>query len=233
MSSGVETTNSSRGFHYSNISIPQWNIDSIPDTENTLLDEKLDSKDLALTKTESKEEKEDAKEGETKKRRTLNDDMPWQTLVSYVDELTIGARRDSKGKYVDGVGTFPGFGKQKVPKVPSNCFPATFYDRLLSQIFPIGYNKAEFQMCLFGKMRTIQSRFRMDAFSYCSFSCSRHCRLWMVYPGADFRIQCHSMLWRHPLGRKSQTEKTTLLDKPCIFSDLHHRDVLQMGGFGV
>lgn len=100
----------------------------IPDTENTLLDEKLDSKDL--TKSESKEEKEESKE-ETKKRRTLNDDMPWQTLVSYVDELTIGARRDSKGKYVDGVGTFPAFGKQKVPKVPSNCFPATFYDRLL------------------------------------------------------------------------------------------------------
>lgn len=132
MSSGVETTNSSRGFHSSNSIFPQSNIQSIADTENTLLDEKLDSKDLVVTKSESKEEKEESKEGETKKKKTLNDDMPWQTLVSYVDELTIGARRDSKGKYVDGVSIFPKFGKQKVPKVPSNCFPATFYDRLVT-----------------------------------------------------------------------------------------------------
>lgn len=56
-------------------------------------------------------------------------DMPWQTLVSYVDELTVGGRRNSKGQFVDAMGTFPGFGKKKPPKVAPDCFPAKFYER--------------------------------------------------------------------------------------------------------
>ena len=53
---------------------------------------------------------------------------PWQTLVSYVDELTVGGRKNSQGQYVDAMGNFPGFGKQKEPKVPENCFPRQCYD---------------------------------------------------------------------------------------------------------
>lgn len=53
---------------------------------------------------------------------------PWQTLVSYVDELTVGGRKNSQGQFVDAVGNFPGFGKQKEPKVPENCFPRQCYD---------------------------------------------------------------------------------------------------------
>lgn len=53
---------------------------------------------------------------------------PWQTLVSYVDELTVGGRKNSKGQYVDAMGNFPGFGKQKEQKVPQDCFPKQCYD---------------------------------------------------------------------------------------------------------
>ncbi|XP_032520124.2 sodium channel protein 60E-like [Danaus plexippus] len=52
---------------------------------------------------------------------------PWQTLVSYVDELTVGGRKNSKGQYIDPMGKFPGFGKQKEPKVPQDCFPRQCY----------------------------------------------------------------------------------------------------------
>ncbi|KAJ8963979.1 hypothetical protein NQ314_005238 [Rhamnusium bicolor] len=54
---------------------------------------------------------------------------PWQTLVSYVDELTVGGRRNSKGHFIDGMGTFPGFGKKKPPRVAPDCFPSNFYER--------------------------------------------------------------------------------------------------------
>lgn len=54
---------------------------------------------------------------------------PWHALVSYVDELTIGGRRDSKGRYIDGLGTFPGFGRNKQRKVPQDCFPRQCYER--------------------------------------------------------------------------------------------------------
>lgn len=97
----------------------------ILDTENTILDGKSD-KEFTSTESEPKEEKEQDKFDKSKPN--LND-KPWQTLVSYVDELTVGGRRNSKGHFVDGMGNFPGFGKHKAPKVPSNCFPRTVYRR--------------------------------------------------------------------------------------------------------
>ncbi|RZF45624.1 hypothetical protein LSTR_LSTR010575, partial [Laodelphax striatellus] len=54
---------------------------------------------------------------------------PWLTLVSYVDELTVGGRRDSQGRYIDGLGTFPGFGNNKPVKMPQDCFPQHCYQR--------------------------------------------------------------------------------------------------------
>ncbi|XP_068620677.1 sodium channel protein 60E [Battus philenor] len=62
-------------------------------------------------------------------KRPDEEDMkhPWQTLVSYVDELTIGGRKNSKGQYIDAMGKFPGFGKRKEPKVPQDCFPRHCY----------------------------------------------------------------------------------------------------------
>ncbi|XP_070158073.1 sodium channel protein 60E isoform X1 [Polyergus mexicanus] len=61
-----------------------------------------------------------------------NDDMekrPWHALVSYVDELTVGGRRDSKGRYIDGMGSFPGFGRNKERREPLDCFPQHFYQK--------------------------------------------------------------------------------------------------------
>lgn len=57
---------------------------------------------------------------------------PWQTLVSYVDELTVGGRKNSKGEYADAMGNFPSFGKQKESKVPQDCFPRQCNDTYVS-----------------------------------------------------------------------------------------------------
>jgi voltage-gated cation channel len=67
---------------------------------------------------------------------------PWQTLVSYVDELTVGGRKNSKGQYADAMGKFPGFGKQKEPKVPQDCFPRQCYDTYVFKFYAseINYN---------------------------------------------------------------------------------------------
>lgn len=54
---------------------------------------------------------------------------PWHALVSYVDELTVGGRRDSKGKYIDGMGSFPGFGRNNRRKEPQDCFPRQCYQK--------------------------------------------------------------------------------------------------------
>lgn len=63
---------------------------------------------------------------------------PWQALVSYVDELTVGARKNSKGEYVDTMGKFPGFGKQKESKAPQDCYPRQCYDAyVLVQSIPL------------------------------------------------------------------------------------------------
>jgi Ion transport protein len=57
-----------------------------------------------------------------------NTGKPWNCLVSYVDDLTVGGRKNSKGEYNDPDG-FPGFGTKKEPKVPYDCFPKTCYER--------------------------------------------------------------------------------------------------------
>jgi hypothetical protein len=66
---------------------------------------------------------------EKQNNSTKTSKQPWQALASYVDELTVGGRRDSQGHYVDGMGTFPGFGHNKSVKVPQDCFPQHCYQR--------------------------------------------------------------------------------------------------------
>lgn len=53
---------------------------------------------------------------------------PWHCLVSYVDDITVGGRRNSQGEYNDPM-NFPGFGRNKSNKVPHDCFPRACYDR--------------------------------------------------------------------------------------------------------
>lgn len=55
-------------------------------------------------------------------------EKPWHCLVSYVDDLTVGGRRNSQGAYNDPM-TFPSFGQTKPPKVPDDCFPQKCYDQ--------------------------------------------------------------------------------------------------------
>lgn len=59
-----------------------------------------------------------------------NKKKPWITLVSYVDELTVGGRRDSKGNFEEtATPSFPGFGRNKRSKSPQACFPFSCYQR--------------------------------------------------------------------------------------------------------
>lgn len=58
-----------------------------------------------------------------------NKKKSWMALASYVDELTLGGRRDSKGRFIDNLGSFPGFGHSKKIKIPQECFPKHFYDK--------------------------------------------------------------------------------------------------------
>ena len=69
---------------------------------------------------------------------TRTSKQPWTALASYVDELTVGGRRDSQGHYVDGLGTFPGFGHNKSVKVPQDCFPQHCYQRYVTSVLWFG-----------------------------------------------------------------------------------------------
>ena len=53
---------------------------------------------------------------------------PWHCLVSYVDDITVGGRRNSQGVYEDPM-AFPSFGRRKAPKIPQDCFPQKCYEK--------------------------------------------------------------------------------------------------------
>lgn len=72
---------------------------------------------------------EKSKEGKEEKSSGIK--RPWHALVSYVDELTVGGRRNSKGQFVDRFPKFPGFGKNVTAKVPQDCFPQHCYQRFV------------------------------------------------------------------------------------------------------
>lgn len=65
---------------------------------------------------------------EGKNDAVTHTDRPWHCLVSYVDDLTVGGRRNSKGIFVDPM-NLPSFGDQKPPKEPEDCFPQQCYDK--------------------------------------------------------------------------------------------------------
>lgn len=75
---------------------------------------------------------------ENQNNSTKTAKQPWQALASYVDELTVGGRRDSQGHYVDGMGTFSGFGRNKSVKVPEDCFPQHCYQRYVTSVLWFG-----------------------------------------------------------------------------------------------
>lgn len=118
MSSGVGTTDESKEDEKSE-SMEMKNMQTrvSQDTEHT---------EESMLSTDGKKEK---KEKQSSQDTGDECKQPWLTLASYVDELTVGGRRNSKGQYIDGMGNFPGFGKNKPPKVPPDCFPAHCYQK--------------------------------------------------------------------------------------------------------
>ncbi|KAF6217387.1 hypothetical protein GE061_001742 [Apolygus lucorum] len=80
------------------------------------------------TRKESFQATEEKNEPETNTKK--EEKGAWLTVVSYVDELTVGGKRDAEGRYIDGLGSFPGFGRNKPHKQPDDCFPAELYKRL-------------------------------------------------------------------------------------------------------
>ncbi|XP_055685880.1 sodium channel protein 60E isoform X1 [Lutzomyia longipalpis] len=66
------------------------------------------------------------KSPKSEKKKTT--EKPWHCLVSYVDDLTVGGRRNSKGCYEDPM-SFPSFGRNRSQKVPQDCFPQRCYER--------------------------------------------------------------------------------------------------------
>lgn len=92
-------------------------------TGNTSLDTEHDEESaLCPNSGKNQKEKQNSQEKEECKQ-------PWLTLASYVDELTVGGRRNSKGQFIDGMGTFPGFGNSKEAREPPDCFPPNCYQR--------------------------------------------------------------------------------------------------------
>lgn len=61
-------------------------------------------------------------------KKAKGTEKPWHCLVSYVDDLTVGGRRNSKGCYEDPM-SFPSFGRNRSQKVPQDCFPQRCYER--------------------------------------------------------------------------------------------------------
>lgn len=86
---------------------------------------------LVATEEKQKDKEKHEPETITKKERVANlEKGAWLTVVSYVDELTVGGKRDAEGRYIDpGLGSFPGFGRNKPHKEPEDCFPSELYKR--------------------------------------------------------------------------------------------------------
>lgn len=118
MSSGLGTTNESKEDEKSESM-------ELKDMPTRASQETHHDEESTLCAVEKKEKKEKQSSQET----VEGCKQPWLTLASYVDELTVGGRRNSKGQYIDGMSSFPGFGKTKAPKVPADCFPAHCYQR--------------------------------------------------------------------------------------------------------
>ncbi|XP_020294846.1 sodium channel protein 60E-like isoform X2 [Pseudomyrmex gracilis] len=106
----------------------------VPEKDNSNETHVEESIELEVLKDTSKRDEEVAMLPEEKQQPPVKIEetkgkRPWHALVSYVDELTVGGRRDSKGRYIDGMGSFPGFGRNKERKEPLDCFPQHCYQK--------------------------------------------------------------------------------------------------------
>ncbi|KRT85215.1 hypothetical protein AMK59_1965, partial [Oryctes borbonicus] len=106
-SSGLGTTLDSKDENSTeSVELKHFNRGTSGDTEN---EEESTLSPRSKNKNAEQGKKEGDDENKDKKDQTDDDDdqRPWHALVSYVDEITLGGRRNSKGIYVDGMGSFP------------------------------------------------------------------------------------------------------------------------------
>lgn len=85
--------------------------------------------DIEMLKSPVKQLKEFEKLPSVNKMSDINESTgkPWHCLVSYVDDVCVGGRKNSKGEFDDP--EFHGFGKENKSNVPVDCFPKSCYDR--------------------------------------------------------------------------------------------------------
>lgn len=98
----------------------------IPMDEHKLMEEL--NKSLQSFKNKEDNEQNEVKSILTKKEKHFAQ-KPLHTLVSYVDDITVGGRRNSKGVFVDPT-SFPSFGDRKPSKIPQDCFPQKCYEKM-------------------------------------------------------------------------------------------------------
>lgn len=113
---------------------PLQNVSSGLGSKDEEQQESVEMKDMKSTSQDTERTEESTLEARKKEKQNSQDTVeeckqPWLALASYVDELTVGGRRNSKGQFVDGMSSFPGFGRNKPDKDPPECFPAHCYQR--------------------------------------------------------------------------------------------------------
>ncbi|XP_044735668.1 sodium channel protein 60E [Chrysoperla carnea] len=145
LSSGVGTQHTDIDVNTESIELRNFNrgtsADTDPETSLSPPNNPLDDDKLSKSPSIKKHDEGDMNPTESTKDPVADEKgkedggdptkaRPWHTLVSYVDELTVGGRRNSKGQYIDGIGTFPfAFGRRKSQKVPQDCFPRKCNER--------------------------------------------------------------------------------------------------------
>lgn len=84
--------------------------------------------DIEMMRSPEKQLKDFEKLPSVNKVTEANTGKPWHCLVSYVDDVTIGGRKNSQGEYNDPSSGLS-FGKVVKSKVPQDCFPKSCYER--------------------------------------------------------------------------------------------------------
>ncbi|XP_065166604.1 sodium channel protein 60E isoform X3 [Atheta coriaria] len=109
MSSGLGTTNDSKDESVESVEMKNFNRGISADTEH--------DEESALCPQRSKDD-----------ASSVGGPMGGQIGP---DGAGPGGRRNSKGQYIDGMGNFPYFGRNKTPRTPPDCFPHHCYEKCI------------------------------------------------------------------------------------------------------
>lgn len=84
--------------------------------------------EIEMLRSPEKQLKDFEKLPSVNKMSEAGEGKPWHCLVSYVDDITVGGRKNSQGEYNDPTSGLS-FGKVVEPKIPQDCFPKSCYER--------------------------------------------------------------------------------------------------------